>query len=226
MSKAIFVTATDTGVGKTTVSAAIASILKENGKSVGYFKPVETGCGEGPNDAKLLSEITGQSLDEVVLYTFEYPVSPYMATKMERRKIDVQRIIDHYRKLREKYEYLIVEGAGGVCVPIKREGKDFYTYIELIRDMDIGSLVVARGGLGTINHTCLTVRALKDRNLNVKGVVMNLFTGSDEDVSEMTNSIVIMEMTGVPVLGKCLLSENPIEECRYSIKDSIERLFS
>ena len=55
---------------------------------------------------------------------------------------------------------------------------------------------------------------------------MNLFTGSDEDVSEMTNSIVIMEMTGVPVLGKCLLSENPIEECRYSIKDSIERIFS
>ncbi len=226
MSKSIFVTATDTGVGKTTVSAAIASILKEEGKSVGYFKPVETGCGTGPADASLLARITEQKLEEVVLYTFDYPVSPYMATKMERKSIDIERILEHYRKLREKYDYLIVEGAGGVCVPIKRTGKVFYTYVELIKDMNIDTLVVSRGRLGTINHTCLTVKVLKDNNVNVKGIIMNLFTGGDDDVSELTNSIVVMEMTGIPVLGKCLISENPVNECKESIRENINRIFS
>lgn len=225
MGKSIFITATDTGVGKTTVSAAIATLLKQQGKSVGYFKPVETGCGVDPQDARLLSKITGQKLSEVVLYTFNYPVSPYMAIKMERKDINIENILNHYKKLREKYEYLIVEGAGGVCVPIKRTEKGFYTYLELIKDMNIDSLVVAKGGLGTINHTCLTIKAMKDKGINIKGIVMNLFSGSDEDVSEMTNAIVVMEMTGVPVLGKCLLSDDPIKECSYSIKENLHRIF-
>ncbi len=227
MNKSIFITATDTGVGKTTVSAGLVSILKEENKNVGYFKPIETGCNPIPEDAKLLSQITGQPIEEAVLYTFKPPVAPYVAEKLEKKSIAVDNIISRFNLLRKKYDYLIVEGAGGVCVPITRIDGKFYTYVDLIKDFDIPVLIVSRGTLGTINHTCMTVKILKEEGINISGIILNLLEINSNDISQTTNPSVIMEMTDVPVLAKCNLNiENPIKECEGNLEKIVRKIFS
>ncbi len=213
MGKSIFITATDTGVGKTTVSAALLKVLVKKGIKAGYFKPIETGCQPTPEDAYLISQITGQTLDEVVLYTFENPVAPYTGTIMEGKEINLHKIISHYNYLKNKYDILIVEGAGGLLVPIKKD----YTFLNLIEDLQIPVLIVSRSSLGTINHTALTVKALEGKK--IIGIIMNGFSGSD--ISEKTNAQIIEEMTKVKVLAKCNKSENPIDECANNLKDVI-----
>ncbi|MEN3039691.1 MAG: dethiobiotin synthase, partial [Candidatus Kryptonium sp.] len=116
--QAVFITATDTGVGKTTVSAGLAKVLLNRGLKVGYYKPVETGVEDYPQDGKLLSQITGQPLEEVVLYTYKNPLAPYPASLIEGKEVDIDKIVQHFRYLQSKCDFLIVEGAGGVYVPI------------------------------------------------------------------------------------------------------------
>lgn len=217
MSRTIFITATDTGVGKTTVSAGLSKVLKEMGVKVGYFKPVETGVEDYPLDGKLLTQITGQPLGEAVLYQFKNPLAPYPASQIEGVEIDLEKIKQHYRYLTQKYEFLIVEGAGGVYVPIVKD----YTYVDLVKELNLPVLIVSRAKLGTINHTVLTVRALE--GAKIIGIVMNGFDGSD--ISEKTNPTIIQEMTGIPVLAKCSSSQNPIDECYKCLKPVVERLF-
>ena len=212
MLKSLFITATDTGVGKTTISYALAKTLIEKGLKVAYFKPVETGANPIPEDATLLSKLTCQPIDEVVLYTFKNPVAPYVATIMEDGDVDLDKIIKHYEYLVQKYDFVIVEGAGGVLVPIKEN----YTYRELIKDLNISVLLVSRASLGTINHTLLTLEALKDAN--ILGVVMNGFTG--KDISEEKNPEVIEKFSKVKVMAKCNKSENPANECYKKLKNA------
>jgi len=211
MLKSVFITATDTGVGKTIISYALTKTLIEKGLKAAYFKPVETGANPIPEDATLLSKLTGQPIDEVVLYTFKNPVAPYVATIMEDGDVDLDKIIKHYEYLVQKYDFVIVEGAGGVLVPIKEN----YTYRELIKDLNISVLLVSRASLGTINHTLLTLEALKDAN--ILGVVMNGFTG--KDISEEKNPEVIEKFSKVKVMAKCNKSENPANECYEKLKN-------
>jgi len=212
MLKSVFITATDTGVGKATISYALAKTLIEKGLKVAYFKPVETGANPFPEDATLLSKLTGQPIDEVVLYTFKNPVAPYVATIMEGGDIDLDKIIKHYEYLVQKYDFVIVEGAGGVLVPIKEN----YTYRELIKNLNIPVLLVSRASLGTINHTLLTLEALKDAN--ILGIIMNGFTGND--ISEEKNPEVIEKFSKVKVMAKCNKSENPANKCYEKLKNA------
>ncbi|NPA57674.1 MAG: dethiobiotin synthase, partial [Aquificae bacterium] len=193
MSNTIFITATDTSVGKTTVSGALAKILKDKGYSVGYFKPVETGCGQVCPDGETLSRITGQPLEEVVLYSFSNPVAPLVAQQLEGKEIDINRIYTHLDYLQSRYDYLIVEGAGGIKVPITERDGQIYTYLDFVYETGLAVLIVARAGLGTINHTSLTVDVLNYINADIKGIILNGYTG--EDVSERTNPEVIYQMT-------------------------------
>lgn len=209
--QAVFITATDTGVGKTTVSAGLAKVLLNRGLKVGYYKPVETGVEDYPQDGKLLSQITGQPLEEVVLYTYKNPLAPYPASLIEGKEVDIDKIVQHFRYLQSKYDFLIVEGAGGVYVPIKRE----FTYVDLIKMLDIPVLIVSRAKLGTINHTVLTIKALE--GVKILGVVMNGFSG--DDISEQTNPQIIQEMTGIKILGMCDFSTNPVDECYRKLID-------
>lgn len=216
MKKQLFITATDTGVGKTTVSAGLVKALKEMGVNVGYFKPIETGVEDIPSDVKLLTDITGQPIEEAVIYTFKNPLAPYPASKIENREIDIDKIIEHYNYLKDKYKFLIVEGAGGVYVPIVKG----YTYVDLIKNFDIPVLLVARAKLGTINHTLLTVRALE--GVDIVGIVINGFSG--DDISENTNPEIIEEFSGLKVVGRCRKSENPVEECCNYLKSFLKTL--
>ena len=212
----VFITGTDTGVGKTVISAAIASFLKDKGVKVGYFKPVETGCSGICEDGKILSQITGQKYEEVVLYRFKNPVAPYVAEKYEGKKISFENIKEKIHEMKSKYQFLIVEGAGGIMVPITEEKGKIYTYLDLVSQTGLKTLIVSRASLGTINHTVLTVKALKSINADIKGIVLNGFS-KNPDLSEKTNPYVIEKMTGLKVIVKCKKSENPVEECKNHI---------
>ena len=189
--KSVLITATDTGVGKTFISYNIVLTLKEMGIRVGYFKPVETDVKDVPADGSLLCSITGQDLEEVVPIRYSLPLSPYAGILEEGKDFSLDALKEQYLKLLERYDFLVVEGAGGIAVPIKRD----YNYADLAKDWGLDIIIVSRAGLGTINHTYLTYFYAISKGLNVLGIVMNGFEG--RDVSERTNPIIVEELTGI-----------------------------
>ncbi|GAB6066217.1 dethiobiotin synthase [Aquifex pyrophilus] len=190
----LLITGTDTGVGKTFITYNLAKAFKEKGKKVACYKPVETYVRDIPEDGKLLSEATGQSIDEVVPVQYSLPLSPYAAILEERKDFSLDELKERFERLKENYEVVLVEGAGGLAVPVKRN----YTYLNLAKDWNLPILIVARAGLGTLNHTYLTWYYAKTNNVPVIGIILNGSTG--EDVSERTNPLIVEEMTGIKPL--------------------------
>ncbi len=192
--RAVFITATDTGVGKTFISYNLVYALKERGIRVGYLKPVETGVEDLPEDGSLLASLTGQPLEEVVPVTYKLPVAPYAGLLEEGRDFSLEKLKEHYLRLLERYEFLVVEGAGGIAVPVKKG----YNYADLAREWNLKTLLVARAGLGTINHTFLSVYYMRSRNIEPIAIIMNGFEG--KDVSERTNPQIVEELTNLKVV--------------------------
>jgi dethiobiotin synthetase len=194
--KTVFITGTDTGVGKTYISALLAQIYLDLGYTVGYLKPVETGCDPLCNDTFNITQITGQPFDEALVYSFQEPAAPYAAALKENRSIDISKIKERYDKLRKKYDLVIVEGAGGLLVPITKVEGQLYTYLELVKDLDIPVVVVAKSTIGTINHTALTARCLQERQAKVNGIILNKYP-KNPDWAEKTNPDIIKELTKI-----------------------------
>lgn len=197
--KAVFITGTDTGVGKTIVSAAIAWILKQSGKKVAVMKPVQTGTDLGGLiDIEFVQKVIGTDypLEEVCPYRFPHPVAPSVAAKLAGVEIDLEKIKSAFYKLAENHDVVVVEGAGGLLVPIT----DDYLMSDLAFDLELPLVVVARPSLGTLNHTLLTVECAQARRLKVLGIVINKFP-SDPDIAERTNPELIIKMAGKPIVG-------------------------
>ncbi len=192
--RGILVTGTDTGVGKTFITYNIARGLRDKGVKVACFKPVETGVDDVPGDGQMLARATGQDIDEVVLYRAKKPLAPYSAMLEGELIISIEKIVERYRELRDKNDVVLVEGAGGIAVPIVKG----YTYADLAKDLDTEVLIVARAVLGTINHSVLTVEYARKRGLKLTGLILNMYTGKDP--SEKTNPEVIYQMTGLKPL--------------------------
>jgi dethiobiotin synthetase len=192
--KGILITGTDTGVGKTFITYHLAKELRERGINAGCFKPVETGVDGVPEDGYLLAKATGQRVEEVVPFTSGLPLAPYSAILEGELTLRKEDIIENFRKLSGKYEVVLVEGAGGVAVPILED----YTYGDLARELNLNVLIVARATLGTINHSVLTVEYLRGKNVPIIGLILNGFRG--QDPSERTNPEVIYQMTGLKPL--------------------------
>lgn len=204
MAKGIFITGTDTGVGKTVVAGALAMGLKKTGFSVGVMKPVETGCKKVgkrlvPSDAIFLKEATGvqDNLDIINPYRFEKPLAPAVASELEGIRIDITQILKTYNILRKRYDIIIVEGAGGILVPVYKD----YLFLDLIRDLRLPVLIVARPWLGTINHTLLTIRCAQEYGIPVIGFILNYTKDLKQDPSEKTNPLVIKRLSNVPLIG-------------------------
>jgi dethiobiotin synthetase len=201
---ALFVTGTDTGVGKTFVSASLAAYLSVRKKmNVGVMKPFESGLSKRgkdllPWDAICLREASGSTddLDLISPYTFEAPLAPEVASSLEHVKIDIGVLDRIYKKLLEAHDLLVIEGAGGVLVPIT---KGFF-YADLIERWKVPTLVVSRLGLGTINHTLLTCNYLQSRGVTVAGVILNNSLGMN-DLAAETNPEILRRYLNVPVLG-------------------------
>jgi len=205
MPEGFFITGTDTGVGKTIVSAAVIRALKASGLSVCGMKPIESGCErdeEGtliPLDGRLLlkaSEVD-ESQEDITPYCFEQPLAPMVAAEFEMHSVDILWVERAYERLAEKYDAVVVEGVGGLMVPIQRE----YSVLDLAKNLNLPVIVVASPYLGTINHTLLTVDRALSEGLTVAGVIVNFPRPPLESVAEETNPRVIAELSSVPVLG-------------------------
>ena len=207
MTRTIFVTGTDTGVGKTTVSLALLAAWRRRGLRVAAMKPAETGCaprdGEDlwPEDAVRLREAAGQTATPLALVCpnrYALPAAPAVAARHEQRPFD----LDAVRRARtellaEHPDVLLVEGAGGLLVPFGPE----LTTVDVARAFaPVSVLVVARASLGTINHSALTVAELRRRELPVAGIVLNRVL-AEADPSEQDHAREIEALTDVRVLG-------------------------
>ena len=204
MRKSLFITGTDTGVGKTYVAVGLIRALKNMGLNVCPMKPVETGCRKRggklfPSDTfKLIhSSGTSETLGRINQYMFRHPLAPSVAAEIKGIVIKKKKIISAYKYLHEKYDITLVEGAGGVMVPVYKR----YLFIDLIKDLNAPALIVSRPGLGTINHTLLTIDALRAREIDIIGVVINYSLNKRKGLSDRTNPEVLERIGGVPVLG-------------------------
>jgi dethiobiotin synthetase len=207
---AVLITSTDLFVGKTFVASGLARALRDRGYSVGVMKPIELGWstatdGEWPLDAERLREAAGSDdpVEDVVPYIFEDLVAPQVAADRMREPIDLDKIASALNRLRDKHDIVLVEGVGGLAVPLD----DGINLANLARNCGMKVIVVARAHMGTLNLTYLTVNYARQSGLDVMGVIMNMFDSAVEDPTTATNKRMIESMCGVPVWGVIPLRE-------------------
>ena len=202
--KGLFITGTDTGVGKTLIAGGIAKILAEQGLRVGVFKPIATGCRveKGKlisDDAIFLMKCSNCScgLSIVNPISYQTPAAPIVAAEIENRPIDYGRIEDAYRFICENHDIVIVEGIGGIRVPISPR----VDVLELADQFKLPVVVVARSDLGTINHTLLTVDTIRINDLPFAGVIISGYKTDTADPAEQTATRIISEFDDIKILS-------------------------
>ena len=196
-----FVTGTDTDVGKTCVSAAIAKHLRDNGVDVGVMKPFASGykvtADSISGDVEILMKYSGAK-DPIGLvnpYYFEIPTSPYDACKQLNLEIDISRVIDSYKQLVSIHDVVIVEGIGGIMTPISKN----YFVSDLIYDLQLSSIIITGSKIGTVNHLMLTYEHAQQKNLKLKGFVVNQNISTGYELSNLKQQI--FGLTGHKVFG-------------------------
>ncbi len=217
MAKSIFITGTNTNIGKTVVSAGLVNLLKSNGFSVCYYKPILSGAIDNgshaiPGDTRFVCSNLKlkENLEDLTPYIFKTPVSPHLAARLEQKSINVDTILEQFNKLDKKYDYIIVEGAGGLAVPINYEG---YMMFHLIKDLKLDCLLVTNSALGSINHTVLTTSFAKTVGINIKGIIINSFTNNEFEIDTVN---MISRFTNIPLLGTIPKLENiSVDEMHY-----------
>ena len=195
--KTIFVAGTDTGVGKTEVAAALSAAFVIRGYRVGVMKPIS--CGGREDAYRLMSAAgVGDPVELVNPIALKEPLSPNVASSIEGRKIDVSSIRKAQAILAEKgYDYLVVEGCGGLLVPVRRG----FFVVDLIRMMKAGTVLVSRSGLGAINHSLLSLEALRRRGIEPLGIIFNRTSGGPLGTPEKTNPSVVAKTGHLRSLG-------------------------
>jgi dethiobiotin synthetase len=204
MQKGFFVTGTDTGVGKTVIAGALIRVFKAHGIGTCGMKPIETGCRRSgnflyPSDGLFLMGIAGfpGSIDAITPYRFETPASPLVASEREGRNIEVNVLMKAFNFLSSRYQAVIVEGAGGLLVPIKKD----YFMLDLARDLGLILVVISRPSLGTLNHTLLTVGYALKEGVEVSGIIVNFHEPRRGSIAEETNLQTLKDLSPVPLLG-------------------------
>jgi dethiobiotin synthetase len=194
--RVIFVAGTDTGVGKTVVAGAMAAALKVRGFRVGVMKPIS--CG-GIEDVAYLKKCAGvdDGIHLINPIRLKHPLSPNVAAILEKVTINLKAVDAAFKRLEAKYEVLVIEGCGGLLVPIK----DNFFVIDLIKRYHCETILVSRSGLGAINHSLLSLEALKARKIKPLGIIFNRLSGGALSTAERTNPNVVSTISKVPSLG-------------------------
>lgn len=188
----LFVVGTDTGVGKTVVTAGLVGWLRRDGVDAKAVKPCQTGA-PADDDARFVRSVCADDAAATCLERLGPPLAPAVAARESEIELSYDRILRGCREVLEHSERAVVEGIGGLRVPLT-EGTEV---VDLVADLDLPTIVVARSDLGTLNHTALTVEALERRDVRVRGIVCNRYEGAT--VAEQTNPGVIEAMTGCQV---------------------------
>ena len=198
--KPLFVTATDTDIGKTYVCAGLAYALKKLGIDVGIMKPFACGVkqkiGFSSNDLTILANaaMVDDTEDIINPFFFPIPASPYTAAKNLGVKIDVEHVMECFRKLDEIHDIVLVEGIGGIMTPILKD----YAIIDLIKDLMANTIIVTSSKIGTVNHTVLTCNMCKNMNIPIKGLIINNFDSTGYPIPELERDL--SALTDLPVL--------------------------
>lgn len=215
MSKNIFITATGTDIGKTYVSALIVKKMRESGFNCGYFKPVLSGVVE--KDGKLIESDCNYvvntakiptTADDCVAYWWKEAVSPHLAAKRAGMEIDTSKIKTEFERKNKEFDYLLVEGAGGITCPLRLENNEKYLLKDLIKELNAPIIIVADGGLGTINSTLLTVEYARANNIKIAGIILNNF---DKDSFMQQDNLKQVEyLTGIKVVATVAKNQDEI----------------
>lgn len=195
----LFITGTDTNVGKTFVTSLLAASYRSRGVDIGVFKPMMSGVKreDVTSDVSRLKAYAqdSNSLQDITPFSFDEPLAPYMAAKRQGTTVSLKQVVRAWERIRDRHACYLVEGAGGIAVPLGPS----YLVADVANAIGFPVLIVARAGLGTVNHTLLTVAFARQKGLDVIGVIINK-TGK-ADRSEKTNPQLIEAFCGVPVLG-------------------------
>ena len=200
--KSYFITGTDTGVGKTAVTATLAMCMKKHGIDVGVMKPVATGFpqknGFKSHDVSVLCNACGVDDTEDMINPIFMPIpaSPYDACKILDILFDKKLILDKFAELQNKHEILFVEGIGGILTPLTKN----YFVADMIKDMGLETIIITRSTLGTLNHTMMTVKTCHDYQIPIKGIIINNYD-KDGGPAENNSPSTIHEITNIPILG-------------------------
>ena len=211
-SKGFFITGTGTGVGKTVVTACLLTVLKRMKINAGFMKPIETGVdpacysiANSDTEFLLHTAQTGDPVDQVCPYRFKTAASPWQATLLDGcDPIDEKVIQDKFCQLTDKHDLVLVEGIGGLMVPIREN----YMVADLIVDLQLPALVVSPVQLGAVNHTLLTLEAAKKYGIDVKGIIFNPTDNSAKTLAEEGQNEIIERLSGTKILGECPFIDN------------------
>ncbi|CCY62426.1 aTP-dependent dethiobiotin synthetase BioD [Clostridium sp. CAG:967] len=215
MTKAIFITATGTDVGKTYISGLLVKKMRELGYNCGYYKPALSGAVEVdgkliPGDCDYVLKCANIEVEakDYVSYIFKPAVSPHLAAQMENNPIKLDKIISDFAKIKKKFDYVVVEGAGGIVCPFNLK-EEMLMLPDVIKALGLDVLVVASAALGTINSTVLTVEYAKHHGINVKGIILNNY--NEDDIMQNDNKIQVENLTGIKVIAEVKDNQNGIE---------------
>ncbi len=217
-----FITGTDTDVGKTVVTACLATLFINQGLDVGVMKPIETGvdpeCSSAANsDAKFLMEVAGSpdAETEVCPYRLKTPASPYQSAQIEGTQIQPSAILEKFKILQSRHKMMLVEGIGGLLVPITRN----FNVADLVLEIGLPLIIVSRLRVGTLNHTLLTVNAAKQYGIKIKGIILNQQESGELSDVEKQQGKLMEEFSNLPILGTC-----PYIEDVSNIRKSLPRI--
>ncbi|MDY2589652.1 MAG: dethiobiotin synthase [Agathobacter sp.] len=206
MSKGLFITGTGTDVGKTYVTGLIVKKLHKAGKKAAYYKAAMSGNEKDeqgrliPGDAVAVKKISNieQDTDSMCPYVYENAVSPHLASRIEGNPVVMEKVINSYEELKPEYEYITVEGSGGILCPICFDEAKIQLE-DVIQEMKLPCLIIADAGLGTINSVVLTYEYMKQKGIECKGIIFNHCHPGD--VCEEDNRFMCEYMTGLKVLA-------------------------
>ena len=198
--KSLFVTGTDTGIGKTCISAGIALALKKSGVNVGVMKPFMCGMkqktGSADDDVTILTNAANVIDPRELVNPFFSPIpaSPYTAAKNSGTKININHVLDSYEKLSKVHDVILVEGIGGIMTPILKN----FSVIDLIKELHTNTLIVTSSKIGTVNHTVMTCKLCKNLEIPVKGLIINNFDSGGYPILELERDL--SDLTDLPIL--------------------------
>lgn len=206
MSKNIFITGTGTEIGKTYVAGLLVKKLHEAGEKSAYYKAAMSGNDKDadgnliPGDAKFVKELGGidQDLNEMCPYIYEKAYSPHLAAQIEGNPVNLDYVVEKLRDLEKKYDYITLEGSGGILCPLRFDDEEIYLE-DFVKKAKLSSIIVADAGLGTINNLVLTAFYMKEKGMKVKGIIFNNFIPGD--VLQEDNIKMCEHMSGLKVLA-------------------------
>lgn len=223
MTKSLFVTATGTDIGKTYVSGLLVKKMREYGLNCGYFKPVLSGAvmsnGElTPGDCKFVVETAGLECKplDCLSYCFEEAVSPHLASARQGVVINEDKILADYKSHSKNYDYVLIEGAGGITCPLAVDGDEILLLSDLVKTMDKDVLLVADGGLGTINSVLTSVEYIQNRGIKIAGIVLNNY--DSDNFMHRDNKDMVERLTGIRVIATVGKDEKDIEISKQDLE--------